>query len=581
MNELGAHAVAVERDVTMRARDGVALASDVYRPDGDGPYPVLLRRTPYGKSLNDLAADPNEAQFFASHGYIVVVQDTRGRFASEGVFYPFIHEAEDGYDAVEWAATLPGSTGDVGMFGQSYGALCQYSTAPLRPPHLRTAVPVSGPTSYYLNSAYHQGVLNLAWTLTYLVSLAFETAERTGQPELVPMLQELLIDPAVRFGALKPEEYRRLPLTSWADRLGGAAPFLADILGHATDGPYWWSSDFRRHVYNVAIPMLHVGSWYDEFQEDSLLMYEDISAKATDPAARDGQALLMGPWAHLLPYFVPTSTGTGDIDFGPEALIDLHAIELAWFASHLGGTTDAVPCASPVRIFVTGENRWRDEQEWPLARAVPTSWYLRGDDSGAGGALSQDAPGDEPPGRYRYDPDDPVPTRGGHFLGAGCGVADQRPIEERDDVLVFTSEPLAADLEVTGHVGVELFAASSAPDTDFVVTIADVRPDGYSHNLVEGVVRARYRESLMYPTLIEPGRAYRYDIAMPALSHVLFAGHRLRVDVTSSCFPRWDRNPNTGRPFGTDADTVAADQTIFHDRDRPSRVVLPVVPRAI
>ena len=284
--------------------------------------------------------------------------------------------------------------------------------------------------------------------------------------------------------------------------------------------------------------------------------------------------LLMGPWAHLLPYFQPTSKGTGDIDFGPEALIDLHTIELAWFGYHLGGDRDAIPCESPVRIFVTGENRWRDEQEWPLARAVPTAWYLH-----AGGVVSEERPGDEPPDSYTYDPDDPVPTRGGHFLGFGCGVADQRPLEERGDVLVFTSAPLDADLELTGPVTVELHAASSAPDTDFVVTICDVRPDGYSHNLVEGVVRARFRESLMYPTPIEPGQAYRYDVVMPALSHVLFAGHRLRVDVTSSSFPRWDRNPNTGNPFGTDAVTLVAEQTVYHDAEHPSHVLLPVVPR--
>jgi putative CocE/NonD family hydrolase len=304
-------------------------------------------------------------------------------------------------------------------------------------------------------------------------------------------------------------------------------------------------------------------------------LYEAIRDRAASAAAREGQALLMGPWAHLLPYSIPTSRGTGDIDFGPEAEIDLLGMELAWFDHHLKGSGDA-GCSSPVRLFVMGADRWQDETAWPPPSMVPTPWYLR-----AGGRFDPAAPtDDEPADSYRYDPSDPVPTRGGHVIGPLAGVADQREIEARADVLVYTSEPLEADLELTGPVRAVLHASSSATDTDFVGTLVDVRPDGYAHNLVEGIVRARLRESTTEPSLLEPRRTYAFEIDLWAVSHVVRAGHRIRVDVTSSSFPRWDRNPNTGAPFGADAELRPADQTIFHDRDHPSHVMLPVVRRS-
>ncbi len=578
----GPYQVVREDDLEMHTRDGVRLCADVYRPQTDDPVPVLVRRTPYGKRLNDLAMEFNEAHWFASNGYLVVVQDTRGRFSSGGRFYPFIYEGLDSYDAIEWAATLPGSTGAVGTFGQSYGASVQYQAAVLRPPHMRTAIPISGNLHNFRNSVFHGGPLELRFYLSYFVNMAQDTLQREGKGDEFARLLELLVDPAVRFSPLRDDVYRRLPLRQWIDELGDAVPFLEDYFIHSTDGPYWWGTDVSRQLHNIDIPILHVGSWYDFCQWDTLVEYQTIRDRGLSPHTRAHQAVYLGPWAHLLPYNQPTSTGTGDIDFGPEAEVFLLGDELAWFDHFLKGDGQGLPCP-PVRLFVMGENRWRDEAEWPLARTAFTPWYLHSGGAAAtldgDGVLSTASPGDEPPDEFRYDPDDPVPTNGGHYIGAGTGVQDQRKTQSRTDVVVYTSAPLEHELELTGPVHLTLYASTSAPDTDFTAVLCDVRPDGYAHNLVDGVVRASFRDRLDEPTPVEPGIVYRFELDLWNVSHVFAAGHRLRLHISSSDFPRWDRNPNTGHRFGTDASTVAADQTVRHDADHPSHVVLPVIPR--
>jgi putative CocE/NonD family hydrolase len=291
----------------------------------------------------------------------------------------------------------------------------------------------------------------------------------------------------------------------------------------------------------------------------------------------------MGPWAHLLPYSIPTSQGTGDIDFGPEALIELHALQVRWFDYFLKGIKNGILDEAPIRLFVMGDNRWRDEYEWPLARTLYTNLYLHSSGKAnslqGDGSLSFSAPGEEPQERYVYDPQDPVPTRGGTTLGLAMGVLDQTKIEEREDVLVYTSAALTADTEITGPISLKLFAASSASDTDFTAKLVDVRPDGYAQNVAEGIIRARFRESLFNPTLITPTNVYTYTIDLWATSHVFKVGHRFRLEVSSSNFPRYDRNPNTGHDFGVDTELRPAQQTIFHDSRYPSHLVLPVIPR--
>jgi uncharacterized protein len=576
----GTHQVERIDDVVMQTRDGTTLVADIYRPHGGGPWPVLVRRTPYGKRLNDLAAAFNEAHFFASHGYLVVVQDTRGRFASEGEWYPLIYEGLDGYDTLEWAAGLDGAAGPVGTFGQSYGCIIQYLTAAQRPPHLVTCVPVSGNCLSFQNYWYHHGVLELGWMLSYFVNMAEDVLRGQGRDEEVAALDDLKVDPAIRFSPLKEQVVRHLPINDWIQRLGDGAPFLEDVLYHSMDGPYWWANDLRRELHNIDVPMLHIGSWYDINTWDTPLLFNGLKDHAMSHYARSHQALFMGPWAHLLPYSQPTSEGSGDIDFGPEAEMFLPGMYLRWFDHFVKGDGQELP-VPPVRLFVMGDNHWRDETEWPPARVVPTAWYLHSGGAAStldgDGTLSTEPPGDEPPDHYTYDPAHPVPTRGGHYVGGG--VADQRPNQTRPDVLVFTSAPLAHHMEITGPVTAELFVSTSAIDTDFVVWLSDVRPDGYCQNLCESIVRGRFHRSYTAPAPLEPGRVYRLEIDMWHLSHLVRASHRLRVHVTSSDFPRWERNLNNGSRLGYGAQFQVAAQTIYHNSEHPSQIMLPVLPR--
>jgi putative CocE/NonD family hydrolase len=393
-------------------------------------------------------------------------------------------------------------------------------------------------------------------------------------------LDELKVDPAVRFSALKDESVRHLPVSDWIERLGEGAPFLEDVLYHSVDGPYWWANDMRRQLHDIDVPMLHIGSWYDINTWDTPLLFNGLKDQAMSHYARSHQALFMGPWAHLLPYSQPTSGNSGDIDFGRESEVFLPEMYLRWFDHFLKGDGEGLP-VPPVRLFVMGENRWRDETEWPPTRTDPTPWYLH---SGGGantldgdGSLTPVAPSGEPADHYSYDPDDPVPTCGGHSVGGG--VADQRANQARSDVLVYTSAPLVDELEITGPVTAELFVATSAVDTDFVVCLSDVHPDGFCQNLLESIVRGRFRSSYTTPTLLEPGQVYPLTVELWNTSHIVRPGHRLRVHVTSSDFPRWERNLNTGSRAAYGKQMEVAHQSLYHDAEHPSRVILPVVPR--
>jgi len=564
----------------MVTRDGVLLGADLYRPDAEGELPVLLRRTPYGKRKNDLAAEFSEARFYASHGYLVVVQDTRGRFGSDGEWYPFRYEGRDGYEAIEWAARLPGSNQKVGTFGQSYGGVVQYLAAAERPPHLETAIPVSAYRLSFDNYWYNSGVLELGWLLSYLVNMAIAELEESDDLAEFDRLSAFKEDPDIRFSSLRKEALCRVPIEEWIERLGVYGGYLKDVLAHDTDGPYWWKTDIGRHLSDIDTPMLHVGSWYDIANCDTPKIFSQLSGSARSEAARTRQALLMGPWAHLLPYNQPTRGGAGDIDFGPDAEISLLRIQLAWFDHFLKEGAAGLP-GEPVQIFVMGDNRWRTESEWPLARANSLSLYLRSNGSAnslmGDGELSAEPPRDEPADSYIFDPQTPVGSAGGRIVGGG--VVDQRPNQRRSDVLVYTGPEIVQETEITGELTLHLYASSSALDADFVAVVSDVRPDGYAQNLAEGVVRARFRESYTNPSPIVPGVVYSLQIELWHISHVIRAGHRIRLHITSSNFPRWERNAGTGNQAGTDSVLLRAEQMVFHDAQRPSCLVIPVIPR--
>lgn len=573
--------IAVEKNVPAKMRDGATLYADVYRPDAPGRFPVILLRLPYGKHM---AADFGDHEFFPARGYVVVIQDGRGRFESEGTYYPLIDEPFDGYDTVEWAASLPYANGLVGTQGQSYLGATQYLLAPTRPPHLRCAFPVSAAADFHQSWVYHTGgAFSLGWQIPYAIFLARNTIDRLGiKEEVWPKIRPDLLR-GINFGnPLTPEAYKRLPLMYWADLLKDVAPYMREYLTHPEDGPYWWAVNIERQHRNINIPMYHVSSWYDIFLRDALVHFNGLRSRAMTPEARGGQRLLLGPWAHLFPYTTPTTGGTGDIDFGPNAFMDLHDTQLRWFDYWLKGIDNGMMEEAPVRLFVMGTNQWRDEYEWPLARTRYTPCYLRSGGKAnslhGDGTLSFEPPAEEPADHYRYDPADPVPTRGGNTLIIAVGVKDQREVEVRQDVLVYTGDLLEKPVEVTGPIKVVLYASSSAPDTDFTAKLVDVRPDGYAQNIADGIIRARYRESAMTPKRITKGEVVELTIDLWATSHVFLPGHRLRVEVASSNFPRFDRNLNTGGDQATETRWEVADQTVFHGQQFRSHILLPVIP---
>jgi putative CocE/NonD family hydrolase len=580
-----ASAIQVEFDVPAVMRDGVTLRANVYRPAGDGSWPVLLTRLPYGKDLplGTSMLDPVQA---ARRGYIVVVQDTRGRFRSAGEWYPFIHEDVDGYDTVEWAAGLPGSSGRVGMYGASYFGFTQWAAARERPPHLAALFPFITWADAQDGVAMRGGAVELGdaanWFLLQTLDTVFRRHAGDSDPRALGAALAQLI---AELDGLPHGGYGELPLQDFGPlrRVGSQAPFTDSLIRYR-------DRDFAArfgvaHAYDwLNMPAYHASGWYDLYLGGTLQNYTALAARGAAP-----QKLMIGPWSHSAYGEV-----VGDEDFGfrassalIDAQIDLASVQLMWFDRWLRDAPNGIDATPPIKLFVMGENTWRYEHEWPLRRAVPTPYYLRSGGNAntawGDGTLDPAAPGDEPADRYVYDPHDPVPTLGGALLMHASfrpGPRDQRPIEQRRDMLVYTTPPLAADVEVTGPITVTLWAASSAPDTDFVARLVDVQPDGRAINLTDGVIRARARTGIHEPeTLIAPGEVYEYHIDLWATSNLFRAGHAIRLDVTSSNFPRWDRNPNTGAPLGAGTELVAASQTVLHDAAHPSHVLLPIVPR--
>lgn len=579
------YSVTLDKNVPMVTRDGVTLYADVWRPDSPGTFPTLLSRTPYGKE--SAAQNPNGSNaFFARFGYVTIMQDCRGRFTSEGEYNPIFQEITDGYDAVEWAARLPGSNGRVGTCGQSYLGATQYAIMgndPL-PPSLQAMAPVSASSDFHQSWVYHTGGASMwGWLVPYAIHKGRNTLDRAGRQDLLAKMDEY-VKPATNFSMpLKDAWFHHRPISDWIELLKETAPYFADYIREADDGPFWDAANLNLHAPHVSVPVLHISSWYDIFLEGALNGFQSIRATSRFAKARAAQKLVIGPWGHLFPYVVPSSTGTGDIDFGPEALVDLHQLQLRWFDYWLKDIDTGIMDEPPVSVFTMGENRWETFDEWPPQPARHVRWFLHSDGNAATlnghGALSTVPPGIEPADSFVYDPSDPAPTMGGNNLSIPLGVQDQRPVEERPDVLVFSSETLSQPLQITGPVTVELWAASSAVDTDFTAKLVDVRPDGYAQNVADGIIRARYRDSSREPSLMEPGTPYRFTIDLWATSHVFLPGHSIRVDVSSSNFPRFDANPNTGAKFGDGSDVLVANQLVFHEPGMESSVSLPVMPR--
>src|SRR5262245_6919586 len=565
--------ILVEKNVEATMRDGVVLRADVYRPDTQERLPVLLQRTPYSKNPE---REDNQFRRLAARGYVVVVQDTRGRYMSDGVARPH-DEAEDGYDTIEWAAALPWGNGRVGTFGGSYSATTQLMAAPLRPPHLAAIFPSSSYNSRY-DMVFQGGAFYLADGLSWNLGQSVDLRRRTLQPDVARAS-------AIGMSAAERQTFANIwlwhvPLSSIdAMDLRRFAPAYFEMLSHPSYDAYWKTFDIEARHGEFEVPAYHFTGWYDTLLNGTLRNFSGLRQHARSERARSGQRLVVGPWTHSRP--TSDSTKIGDVDFGPDAGFQTESLMLDWFDYWLKGASNDVLSRAPVRLFVMGANVWRDEQEWPLRRAVPTSYFLhsqgRANTLDGDGTLSEIKPAAEKSDHFTYDPSDPVPT--GQRGGYSRLPTDQRAAERRADVLVYTTAPLSAPLEVTGPIELHLWVSSSATDTDFKAKLVDVHPDGIARALTEGILRARYRRSKTTPVLLTSGEPVELTIDVGATSNLFAAGHRIRLEISSSNFPRFDRNPNTGAAFAENGELRRAEQTIFHDATRPSRLILPAVRR--
>jgi uncharacterized protein len=553
-------AVTYERNVIVTMRDGVKLNADIYRPAAEGKFPVLLQRTPYDK--NNVVAF---GLLGAARGYVVIIQDVRGRYTSQGTWYPFKNESSDGYDTVEWAAALPYSNGKVGMLGGSYVGATQMLTAIAHPPHLAGICPVVTASNYHENWTYQGGALEQWFDESWTTQLAADSLNRAVANRTDPLfgISNLPIADYPLLGSRQKSQGRAATTL---------APYLLDWLDHPNFDEYWKSIAIENHFADITVPALTIAAWYDIFQGGSLRNYMGIKALGGSDTARHGQQLMVIVGGHA-----GNGPKIGDVDFGPASYFDQDETTLRWYDYLFKGVQNEFASGKPVRIFVMGINQWREENEWPLARAHNTRYFLHGN-----GALSLVSPTSEKPDQYVYDPENPVQTIGGPLccraLPTGNGPQDQRPAEARSDVLVYTLPAFAKNTEVTGPVALDLYVSSSAVDTDFTGMLVDVWPNGYAQNLTSGILRLRYRNSSEKPELANPGQTYHITLDLWATSNMFLAGHKLRLEVSSSNFPRFDRNLNTGDNQAHTTRMVKATNVIYHDKLHPSALIVPMVP---
>ena len=558
--------IVVERDVPATMRDGVVLRADIYRPSAEGKFPVILQRR-----YVDKRAIVEFGYAAAARGFVAINQDIRGRYASDGDYYPFRDEANDGYDTVEWAANLPYSNGKVGMWGASYVGVSQVLTAMAHPPHLAGICPMVTGSNFHDGWIYQGGAYQQMFTESWTADMAQNTFSRYLAGNTRTILEKWV--PPAEFVL-----FNFPPLTADHNLSAKIAPYFFDWLAHPNYDEYWKRWSVPEHFADINVPALHMAGWYDIFQGGSLENYIGFKAHG-GPAARAEQHLVVIVGGHS-----GGGRKVGDVDFGPEAdQWDETAVVLDWYDHILKGMHNRFSRGKPVKIFVMGLNKWREEDDWPIPRARLTKYFLhskgKANSVRGNGSLSTELPQAETADQFTYDPKDPAPTVGGQVLGyVPGGPYDQRPVENRQDVLVYSTPPLTQDTEVTGQIILELYASSSAVDTDFTGKLVDVAPDGYALNLTDGILRARYRESPERPILMTPGRVYKLTIDLWSTSNVFRKGHILRLEVSSSNFPRFDRNMNTGEEQATARRSQPATNTVFHDADHPSALILPIVP---
>ncbi len=578
------YSIKAEFNVPVKMRDGATLYADIFRPDAEGKFPALITRTPYDKSSPQNRTGTLDVIRAAMSGYAAVVQDVRGRYTSDGDFYTFVNEINDGYDSIEWLAAQPWCTGKVGTFGISYVGATQWLAAKSKPPSLTAIAPGFTAHDYHEGWAWQGGAFELGFNLSWAIGAlaGANWGKLSQQLNLGPDdLDKLIAQKDALCGG-----FSHLPMQDMPHLEGGLAPYYYDWLAHSEYDDYWKQVCIAESHSEIAIPAFNVGGWYDIFLGGTIGNYMSMRANGASDAARNGQRLLIGPWIHS----GSAPAVSGEYNFGTRAAaaaIDLPGAFLRYYDHHLKGEDNGVADEQPVRIFVMGINEWRYEDAWPLERAEAVRYYLhsggRANTLNGDGALNPESPADEPPDVFVYNPIDPVPTSGG---GLCCdpafmapGAFDQRSIETRSDVLVYSTPPMERDTEVTGPISVTLYASTSAKDTDFTAKLVDVEPCGYARNLTDGIIRARYRAPRQPASFITPGDVVEYTIDLWATANVFKKGHSIRLEISSSNFPRFDRNMNTGDAIGADASFQSALQTIHHTASHPSHITLPIVPR--
>ena len=570
--------IKLEFDVKVLMRDGAKLSANIWRPKAEGKFPVIFMYNPYDNTSRRMI---EKAQYFVPRGYVFAAIDVRGRYDSEGASYLYWDpdwrngkfDGQDVYDCHTWLGEQPWSTGKIGMTGGSYLGFVQWMGAPLANPYLTTLIPYVSPDDHYDN-VFPNGALQLSNSLNLLAILGNLTANNNND------LRSYFWD--------WDKLYRHLPIRTMDEAMFGQTDILwQDLVDHPDNDHYWRFSvgdrpragEMSAGKYpQVKVPTLNITGWYDQVSQATINNYLGMVRYGPEEL-RDQHHLLVGPWRHGV-----GPREVGDLDYGPEADVDFLPIELRWYDYWLKGIDNGMMDEPPVDIFVMGENRWRSEQEWTLSRAQETKYYFhssgRANTRFGDGSLNTTPPADEPTDSFVYDPEDPVPTYGGNvsMYPSTGGPRDQRAIQRRDDVLVYTGGTLTKDIEVTGRILTKVYAASSAADTDFTAKLVDVHPNGYAQLLAEGIIRARYRNSFKKQELLTPEEVYEYTVDLWSVSHVFQKGHKIQVEISSSNFPKYDRNPNTGHKYGEDAELEKATQMMYHNSQYPSHIIFPVVP---
>jgi len=542
----------IQRDVMIPMRDGVKLAANITLPNKRGNFPVILVRTPYGKDSDE----DDWGTYWAENGFGFVIMDCRGTGNSEGEWYPGINEKTDGIYTRSWILRQKWCNGNIGTTGGSYLGFTQFVSSTESTESLKAMFPIIPLIDWFNGGTYINGALSLGTAMGWGLSMA-----RPSEGE------DALIDED-KWDWEK--AFRKLPLIDFDKNIGIKLPWMRNWVKHPSYSDYWHGISLADVEKKCKIPLVTVSGWYDVFLNQVLKYHSDAINKG-----KKNQYLIVGPWGHGPNY------SAGERKFGENSKLDLEALQLKWFNHWLKGEKVNLGLP-PVKIYVMGKNYWRNENEFPLKRTKYVNYYLnsnRDANSLSGdGTLSQQIPSEESSDTFVYDPENPVPTKGGSILFYEYGAFDQKKIEGRDDILVFTSESMKEELEITGWVKMIIYAATDSKDTDWTAKLVDVYPDGRAFNLCDGIIRARYRKNLFKPELITPNRIYKYEIDLWATSNVFLPGHKIRVEISSSNFPRFDRNPNTGNKFGMDDKMKTARQTVYHGAEYPSHIILPVIP---